>query len=68
MPGVQPIDDLVEELHLAIGPQRAFRTVAGLVIDQARRLPQPGEVFAFEGFGVEVITVDAGAIASARLA
>lgn len=67
MPGAQPVDDLVEELRLAIPPQRVFKTVAGLVIDQARRLPQTGEVLAFEGFSVEVITVEGGAITAVRV-
>jgi putative hemolysin len=65
--GSQPIDDLVEELHLAVPPGRTFKTIAGMVIDRARCLPPTGESFVFDGFSVEVMEVDGGSIVSLRL-
>ena len=67
LPGGQPIDDLAEALHLPLPASRRFKTVAGMVIDRSRRLPEPGEIFAFEGFDVEIVAVDRGTIRSVRI-
>jgi putative hemolysin len=65
--GTQPVDDLIEELNLRVPPERSFKTVAGLVVSQARRLPAPGERLSFDGFTLEVVAADNGAVTMVRL-
>jgi putative hemolysin len=65
--GTQPVDDLIEELNLRVPPERSFKTVAGLVVSQARRLPAPGERLSFDGFMLEVVAADNGAVTMVRL-
>jgi len=65
--GTQPVDDLIEELNLRVPPEQSFKTVAGLVVSQARRLPAPGERLSFDGFTLEVVAADNGAVTMVRL-
>lgn len=67
MPGAQPVDDLIEELGLAIAPDRGFKTIAGLVIERTRRLPRAGDHVAFDNFAVEIVAVDGGTISTVRV-
>lgn len=65
--GGQPVDDIAEVLPLSVPAARNYKTVAGLVLDRLKRIPQPGEVVKLPGLRVEVVSVERGAIKSVRL-
>jgi putative hemolysin len=65
--GDRPVDDVAEILSLSVNGERAYKTMAGLVLDHFKRLPRKGEVAELPGCLIEVINVDRGKIESLRL-
>jgi Mg2+/Co2+ transporter CorB len=52
--GQIPIRELNRQLHWTL-PVDAATTIAGLVIDEARIIPDAGQMFSFHGFKFEVL-------------
>jgi len=65
VPGSFPIHDL-PDLGVSL-PEGPYATVAGLVLEQLGRLPEPGETVQVDGWRLEVLAVDRRAITRLRL-
>jgi len=65
--GAVTIRDLNREFGWDL-PDDAASTIAGLVMHEARRIPEPGQVFAFHGFRFEVLRRRKNRIVLLRLA
>jgi Mg2+/Co2+ transporter CorB len=48
-------------------PEEEATTVAGLVIHKAQTIPQPGQIFTFDGFRFEVLRRHRNKIASLKI-
>jgi magnesium and cobalt exporter, CNNM family len=64
--GAVTIRDLNREFGWDL-PDEAAATIAGLVMHEARRIPEPGQVFAFHGFRFEVLRRRKNRIVQLRL-
>ena len=64
--GDVPIRDLNREIgwHL---PEDVAITIAGLVLHEARRIPEVGQVYAFYGFRFEILKREGTRIAELRI-
>jgi magnesium and cobalt exporter, CNNM family len=61
----------IRELNRAMGwnlPDDEAATVAGLVIHEARSIPEPRQTFSFHGFRFEVLRKQRNRIAALRIA
>ncbi|RAI02580.1 DNA-binding protein [Acuticoccus sediminis] len=56
--GWMPVDEFADHLGVAIGPGRAYSTVAGLVLDEMGRLPHVGETFLWKSWTIEIVDLD----------
>jgi putative hemolysin len=56
--GAMPVDEMAALLNLSLPAQRDYDTTAGLVLDELRRLPKPGEGFNALGWRFEVMDLD----------
>ena len=65
--GAVTIRDLNREFDWDL-PDEEAATIAGLVMHEARRIPEAGQVFAFHGFRFEVLRRRKNRIVSLRLA
>jgi Mg2+/Co2+ transporter CorB len=65
--GTVTIRDLNREFDWDL-PDAEAATIAGLVMHEARRIPETGQVFAFHGFRFEVVRRRKNRIVSLRLA
>ncbi|MEE9297421.1 MAG: hemolysin family protein [Acidimicrobiia bacterium] len=60
----------VEDLSEAVGttfPSGEYTTIAGLVLDLAGRIPDPGETIELDGYTVEIIRMDRNRVDRIRL-
>jgi Mg2+/Co2+ transporter CorB len=48
-------------------PDEEATTIAGLVIHEARSIPEPGQTFTFHGFRFRILRRDRNRIASLRI-
>jgi Mg2+/Co2+ transporter CorB len=64
--GVVTIRDLNRELGWRL-PDDDASTIAGLVLYEARRIPDPGQVFMFHGFRFEILERQRNQISKLRL-
>jgi Mg2+/Co2+ transporter CorB len=64
--GGVPIRDLNRAMEWSL-PDDEATTVAGLVIHEARSIPEPGQVFTFHGFRFRVLRRDRNRITALRL-
>jgi Mg2+/Co2+ transporter CorB len=64
--GEMPIRELNRQLHWAL-PVDGATTIAGLVIDEARIIPDAGQVFSFYGFKFEVLRRQRNQLAALRI-
>lgn len=64
--GRMPVDDLENELDREF-PEGEYTTVAGLVIDQARRIPRVGDRVEVDGFLFEVLLMDRNRVERVRV-
>jgi Mg2+/Co2+ transporter CorB len=64
--GWTPIRDLNRELHWNL-PDESATTIAGLVIHEARVIPEVGQVFAFFGFKFEILRRQRNQIMALRI-
>jgi Mg2+/Co2+ transporter CorB len=64
--GVTPIRDLNRELGWNL-PDEEATTIAGLVINEARVIPEAGQVFSFHGFTFEVLRKQRNQIVALRI-
>ncbi|MCW5747842.1 MAG: HlyC/CorC family transporter [Alphaproteobacteria bacterium] len=64
--GGVPVRDLNREFGWTL-PEDVATTVAGLVLHEARRIPEVGQTFAFHGFRFEVLRREGNRIAQLRL-
>ena len=65
--GAAPIRDLNRAMDWKL-PDEDATTIAGLVIHQARMIPDPGQVFTFDGFRFEILRKMRNRITSLRVA
>ena len=65
--GAVPIRDLNRVMDWRL-PDEEATTVAGLVIHEARMIPEPGQTFTFHGFRFEVLRKTRNRITSLRIA
>ncbi|MFC0283907.1 hemolysin family protein [Camelimonas abortus] len=56
--GAMHVDEMAELLRIDLPEERDYDTVAGLVIDVMRRLPQPGDSVELAGWRFEVMDMD----------
>jgi Mg2+/Co2+ transporter CorB len=64
--GTMPIRELNRQLNWAL-PDQSATTVAGLVIDEARTIPEVGQVFSFYGFKFEILRRQRNQITALRV-
>jgi putative hemolysin len=65
--GDQPVDDIIEAQLLPAPVARNYKTMAGLIIDRLRRIPNEGEVVEFPTLRIEVIRIEQGAVKNLRI-
>jgi putative hemolysin len=65
--GNKPVDDVAETLPLAAPIDRGYKTMAGLVIDRLRRIPNEGETIDLPTLTIEVISVQQGVVKTLKL-
>ena len=56
--GSMPADEFAELMGLTLPARRDYRTVGGLVLDAAGRIPAVGEAFAIQHCMVEIVDLD----------
>ncbi|MDZ7600511.1 MAG: hemolysin family protein [Hoeflea sp.] len=56
--GWMPIDEFADEMGFSLDKDFDYETVAGLVIDELKRLPALGESFTAKGWRFEVVDMD----------
>jgi len=56
--GWMPADEMAERLHITLPAERGYQTVAGLILDALKRVPQAGEVAQVHGWRFEVVDLD----------
>ncbi len=64
--GDVPIRDLNREFGWGL-PEDVATTIAGLVLHEARRIPEVGQVYAFYGFRFEILKREGTRIAELRI-
>lgn len=64
--GDVPIRDLNREFHWGL-PEDVATTIAGLVLHEARRIPEVGQIYAFYGFRFEILKREGTRIAELRI-
>ena len=64
--GAAPIRDLNRAMDWSL-PDEEATTIAGLVIHEARAIPEPGQIFTFHGFRFEVIRKTRNRITALRI-
>ena len=64
--GDVPIHDLNREFGWNL-PEDVAITIAGLVLHEARRIPEVGQVYAFYGFRFEILKREGTRIAELRI-
>jgi len=64
--GGVPVRDLNREFGWSL-PEDVATTIAGLVLHEARRIPEAGQTFAFHGFRFEILKREGNRIAQLRL-
>jgi len=64
--GDVPIRDLNREFGWNL-PQDVAITIAGLVLHEARRIPEVGQIYAFYGFRFEILKREGTRIAELRI-
>jgi putative hemolysin len=65
--GDQPVDDIIEALLLPAPVGRNYKTMAGLIINRLRRIPDEGEIIELPTLRIEVISIEQGAVKDLRL-
>jgi CBS domain containing-hemolysin-like protein len=60
------VEDLSEALDTVL-PGGEYTTIAGLVLDLAGRIPEPGDRFVFDGYEAEIVSMDRKRIDRIRL-
>jgi putative hemolysin len=56
--GSMPADEMAEQLAITLPEDRDYETVAGLVIDRLKRLPEVGETIDALGWRFEIVDMD----------
>ncbi len=64
--GSVTLRDLNREFEWAL-PDEAASTLAGLILHEARRIPEPGQIFTFYGFRFEILRRQRNQITSIRV-
>lgn len=64
--GQVPIRDLNRKMNWAL-PDEEATTIAGLVIHEARMIPDPGQIFTFHGFTFQVLRKERNRITRLRI-
>jgi len=65
--GAVSLNDLKDQYHLPVEETADYRTVAGLVLAQLKRLPRGGEVVKFAGLRLTVVATDGRRITKVRI-
>jgi putative hemolysin len=58
LPGLMPVDEMVEHLAIVLPAARDYQTVAGFVIAELQHLPSTGEAVEAFGWRFEVVDID----------
>ena len=61
------VERLNEELDLSLPESEDYETIAGLLIEKFRRIPEKGETLALAGLSIEVIAANDRAIEAVRI-
>ncbi len=61
------VDDINEELDLALPEDDAYETVAGLILNQLRRIPTVGEEVKMAGYKLQVLELEGPKITIVRI-
>ncbi|MEQ9813318.1 MAG: hemolysin family protein [Azospirillaceae bacterium] len=56
--GWMPVDEFADRLGLELEEDRAFQTVAGLVLDRTAEIPEVGQTVEVGGWQIEVVDID----------
>ncbi|MBW9117913.1 HlyC/CorC family transporter [Rhizobium cauense] len=56
--GWTPIDEFADFMGFQVGSDRDYQTVAGLVLEEMKHLPEVGESFVMNGWRFEVVDLD----------
>jgi Mg2+/Co2+ transporter CorB len=64
--GIVPVRDLNREFGWSL-PEDVATTIAGLVLHEARRIPEVGQIYAFHGFRFEILKREGTRIAELRV-
>jgi len=56
--GWMPVDEFADRLGLELEEDRAFQTVAGLVLDRTAEIPEIGQTVEVGGWQIEVVDID----------
>ncbi|MBX3502455.1 MAG: DUF21 domain-containing protein [Alphaproteobacteria bacterium] len=64
--GSVPVRDLIREFGWRL-PEDVATTIAGIVLHEARRIPEVGQTFAFHGFRFEVLAREGNRIARLKV-
>lgn len=66
LPGTVHADEVLDACGLAL-PDGQFETLAGFVLERLGKIPEPGESFCYQGWTVEVVSLDRLRVATVRL-
>lgn len=56
--GSMPVDEMADQLGLALPPKRSYATVAGFVLSHLQHIPKTGEIVETDAWRFEVIDLD----------
>lgn len=56
--GWMPVDEMAEILGINLPERRSYETVAGLIIEEFNRIPEPGEVIMIDDWQFEIVDLD----------
>jgi Mg2+/Co2+ transporter CorB len=64
--GIVPIRDLNRHMDWDL-PEEEATTIAGLVVHEAQLIPEPGQVFTFYGYRIEILRRSRNKISAVRI-
>lgn len=65
--GSVPADEFADRVGIAIGKDRAYETIAGLVLDRAAEPPRIGQPIVIDGWRIKVVDLDGRRIDKLRV-
>jgi len=62
-----PVERINEELDLSLPEDEGYETIAGMLLDHFKRIPEPGESMVTEGVTIRVVSANERAIESVQI-